>query len=171
MKKTIAGSPRILTACMAAGYLAGILLWFSGVFGTLDPTPILPSAAGIDALLSCMRAQAAFFLAVWLCGFLTLPFPVCAPILFYRAALAGWAACVLFGSSLSTPLYFCHTVFSALILLLLLSLGVACGRYAGAADGHFDKKDFLEYAAVFLFLTGTALILLLILQFLLLFVA
>lgn len=171
MKSPIAGLSRILPACAAAGYLAGILLWFSGSFGAFDPTPILPSAAGIDALLACLQNQVVFFLAVWLCGFLALPFPVCAPILFYRAALAGAAACSLYRSGLPTPLYFCHTAFSALILLLLLSLGIASDRYARSAGTELNRKDFLEYALTFLFLTGTALILLLILQFLLLFVA
>lgn len=170
MKKPRMGGSRFLAASVAAGYLAGILLWFCGAFGTVNPTPVLPSPAGIPALLNCLGGQTAFFLAVWICGFLSLPFPLSAPILFYRAALAGAAACTLYRSDLPAPLYFCHTAFSALILLLLLSLSAASERYAASAGAKFNKKDFTEYALTFLFLTGTALILLLILQFLLLFV-
>ena len=170
MEKPSGKSSRMLTVCMAAGYLIGILLCFAGVFGSFRPAPALPGAASFPDLFLCMRDQALFFLAVWLCGFFRLPFPLCAPILFYRSLLAGGAACLLFRSGLPVSLYFAHTAFSALILLLLLSLGNISDRIR-SADGRLSKKDFLEYTLSFLFLTGTALILLLILQFLLLFVA
>lgn len=168
MKKPTVGSPRLLAGFTAAGYLAGILLYFAGFFGFEAMTPVLPAAAGIRPLLDCLQSQAAFFLAVWLCGLIRLPFPLCAPILFYRSALAGAAACSIYRSDLPVWLYFAHTAFSALILVLLLSLGSASWRFSAGGTG-FNRDRLASYALTFLFLTGTAVLLLLIFQFLLIF--
>lgn len=168
MKKPIADSLRLLTGCTAVGYLLGVLLCLIGCFGFRGQIPVLPASAGFSDLLDCMQTQAGFFLAVWLCGLIRAPFPLCAPILIYRSALAGAAACSIYRSAMPIRLYFAHTAFSALILVLLLSLGSASWKYA-SEDGGPSRKRLIEYVLTFLFLTGTAVLLLLILQLLMIF--
>lgn len=153
---------RLLFICMGIGYLVGAFVFvFAPLFSDsfLHFTPIFPSSDGIRPFFVHLCKQISWFVAVWICGLCKYrtPFPLCLPLLVLRSFLGGLSAAALLLSDLPVAAYFVHTCISAILLLLLYSLGNVCSD-----DG------FIRYGKLLLFFSGTAILFLLLFWFLLL---
>ncbi|MGM9681235.1 MAG: hypothetical protein ACI3XR_06995 [Eubacteriales bacterium] len=153
----------------AAGYLVGILIFCLSGKPVPELVPILPCRENLRQLLYLFWGQISSFLAVWLCGFVRLPFPLCLPVLIHRAAVTGYSAALLYAAGVSLPLYFSHTALCALLLVLLISLCTASGKFS--AMGVPDRRAWISYLLTFPILSGVALILMTLCQLLLLFLS
>lgn len=151
----------------AAGYLLGILIFAFHTKTVSEIVPVLPCRENLTRLLDLFWGQIGSFLAVWLCGFVRLPFPLCLPVLIHRTAVMGYSTALLYAGGLSLPLYFSHTALCALLTVLLISLCTASERFA--ATGVPDRRAWISYLYIFPILSGVALVLMMLYQLLLLF--
>lgn len=167
MTVQLKGKRLLFFLAAAAGYLAGILIFSLSGRQTMGLVPVLPCWENLPRLFYLFGGQIGSFFAVWLCGFVRVPFPLCLPVLIHRALVTGYSAALLYDGGLSLPLYFSHTALCALLLVLLISLCTASGKFA--ATEVPDRQAWISYLFTFPVLSGIALILMMLFQLLLLF--